>query len=78
MQKALEDALQGVVIENDRLVQRITSEIVRQDADTEPCIIACVSSIYRPSYGAEIPKEILDFAANMSDNLGVLDLKNVL
>lgn len=35
LQKALEDALQGLLFENDRQVKRITSHIVEQGPDTE-------------------------------------------
>lgn len=38
MQKALEDALQGVLFENDRDVKSIRSIIMEQEHDTEPCI----------------------------------------
>lgn len=43
LQKSLEDALQGVLYKNDRQVKRITSEIVEQEADTEPLILVHVS-----------------------------------
>jgi hypothetical protein len=39
MQKAIEDAIQGVLIENDRNVRRITSTIVEQAHDIEPCVV---------------------------------------
>jgi Holliday junction resolvase RusA-like endonuclease len=39
LQKATEDALQGVLIGNDRDVQRITSEIVEQGAEVKPRIV---------------------------------------
>jgi hypothetical protein len=38
MQKALEDALQGLVIDNDRGVRRIKTEIVEQGPDVIPGI----------------------------------------
>lgn len=42
MQKAIEDALQGIVMANDRQVQKITSEIIEQGADVEPRILVRV------------------------------------
>ncbi len=35
MQKAIEDAMQGVVIENDRNVRSISTEIMEQDVDVD-------------------------------------------
>ena len=42
IQKATEDAIQNLLIENDRNVRRISTEIVREDEDTEPCIVIAV------------------------------------
>ena len=42
IQKATEDALQGVVFGNDRLVRRVTTEVVEQDEHTVPCIVVHV------------------------------------
>lgn len=39
MQKATEDALQGVLFSNDRLVQDVRSVIVEQSLDAEPRIV---------------------------------------
>lgn len=39
LQKALEDALQGVLYKNDRQIRSITSTIVSQNADTTPFIL---------------------------------------
>ncbi len=39
IQKATEDALQGVLIENDRNVRKISTQIVSQKEDTMPCIV---------------------------------------
>ena len=39
LQKGLEDALQGVIITNDRLVVRINSEVIEQGPDVHPGII---------------------------------------
>lgn len=55
MQKALEDALQGVIITNDRLVKRIASEIVAQDHDVDPGILFVVEP-YSPGW-AKLPSE---------------------
>lgn len=47
MQKALEDALQGILFDNDRDVRRIRSEIVEQGPDVVPGI-----AIYATEYVA--------------------------
>lgn len=39
MQKALEDSLQGILLDNDRNVVSIHSHIVEQDHDTDPAIL---------------------------------------
>ena len=39
MQKALEDALQGVLFDNDRDVSKVESTIVAQGATVDPCIV---------------------------------------
>jgi len=56
IQKATEDALQGILIENDRFVRRIATEIMQQDELTEPCIVIQV----RPYVGSspEFPDSI--------------------
>lgn len=58
IQKATEDALQGVLITNDRLVRRISTEVMQQDENTEPCIVIQV----RPYVGStpELPDHIWD------------------
>lgn len=58
IQKATEDAIQGVLITNDRLVRRISTEVMQQDDKTEPCIVIQV----RPYVGStpEFPDEIWD------------------
>jgi Holliday junction resolvase RusA-like endonuclease len=43
LQKALEDALQGVLIENDKNVRAVHSYIVAQDHDTSPLVVVCVA-----------------------------------
>jgi hypothetical protein len=45
LQKGLEDALQGILITNDRNVQSIYSEIVEQGPDVSPGIIIVMESI---------------------------------
>lgn len=42
MQKATEDALQGIVVTNDRLVQVVASHVVEQSVDTNPGLIITV------------------------------------
>lgn len=43
MQKATEDALQGVLMDNDRAVKRVQSTIVEQSTDTTPRIVVCIT-----------------------------------
>jgi hypothetical protein len=64
MQKALEDAIQGVLIHNDRDVIRVRSTIVEQEGSTDGKIIFCLQwGVAR--YGLQtpmpngIPEEIL-------------------
>lgn len=44
MQKALEDALQGILYKNDTEVKSIRSVVVEQERDTEPCILICAGT----------------------------------
>ena len=65
MQKALEDALQGVLFENDRDVRDIRSVIVDQGAHVkEPGIIIRADRIYKDAYDhsvvQELPSKYLD------------------
>lgn len=54
MQKALEDALQGIVIDNDRDVRRVFSEIVEQGPDVVPGI-----AVYATSFEErELPSQV--------------------
>jgi Holliday junction resolvase RusA-like endonuclease len=57
IQKATEDALQGILIENDRNVRRISTEIVAQDEDTKSCILVCVKP-YQPLNPDVIPDPV--------------------
>lgn len=77
MQKATEDALQGIVITNDKLVRRVTSEIIDQNPDCEPFIVICVKSPYHAQWQIEIPDEITQSVRQMSDNV-FPDLGNLL
>jgi len=45
LQKALEDALQGVLFSNDRDVQVIKSYIVEQEFTTVPKILICITEV---------------------------------
>jgi len=42
LQKSAEDALQGVLYDNDQKVIHVSSWVVRQDKETEPRIAVCV------------------------------------
>lgn len=55
MQKALEDALQGILFKNDRDIKSVNSLIVAEGADVRPCIIVVVDDVLDerlPSYSA--------------------------
>lgn len=62
MQKALEDALQGIFYVNDRLVRKVMSEVVDQGPNVTPLILVHV----RPWVGLD-PNEIPDFIWNRID-----------
>ena len=57
LQKSTEDALQGVLFDNDRLVRRVGSEIVEQSATAEPCIVIA-AELYVGNDPREIPEHI--------------------
>lgn len=60
MQKALEDALQGVLFENDREVRDIRSMIVEQGYDVTPCIWI-KAEIFKPqNWMTEFPLEYIE------------------
>lgn len=44
MQKALEDALQGVLFANDRDVRSVESHIIEQGHDTDPLVVILIRS----------------------------------
>lgn len=57
IQKATEDAIQGVLIQNDRNVRKVTTEIVEQNATVEPCV-AIRTRPYEPFDPANVPEFI--------------------
>lgn len=67
MQKALEDALQGVLFENDREVRDIRSVIVQQGFDVNPMILIRAEHVepdqrlFELKALADAPKKILDW-----------------
>lgn len=74
MQKALEDALQGIVIDNDRNVKRITSEIVAQDTNINPGIIIALRAAYQPLWQIELPDDLKIKFDELRDRSNDLDL----
>ncbi len=54
MQKATEDALQGILYPNDRAVRRITSEIIEQGLDIEGAI-GIRATLYSPDEDDMLP-----------------------
>ena len=80
MQKALEDAIQGVLIENDKNVQCCTSIIMEQAHDIAPCVVICVEEwgTYTP-LAYTIPDEIwtkIDAVRNPGTQPVQLELDN--
>lgn len=60
MQKATEDALQGILMKNDNLVKRISSTVVEQGTEVSPKIVIFAEpwSIGIANYVTEIPADI--------------------
>lgn len=58
MQKALEDALQGILMDNDRDVRRITSEIIAQGPDVKPFIVI-EYKMYVPTTYTDFPQVVI-------------------
>lgn len=54
LQKATEDALQGILYVNDRDVQRVTSMIMEQMPRTQPAILICVAPTVPPYHDIDI------------------------
>lgn len=59
MQKALEDALQGVLFENDKETNDIHSIVVEQGPDTTPMIIFSIEPSSTPPMGLDIPGVVM-------------------
>lgn len=76
LQKALEDALQGYVIKNDKNVRRIESTVVEQTVDTSPGIII----VQRPYHPAAwlIPAILPDWDAERAQAESIPDLGNMI
>jgi Holliday junction resolvase RusA-like endonuclease len=77
LQKALEDALQGILIDNDRNVTNITSIVVEQGPDTDPGVM--ILHEINPYPGAiDIFKKDLLHLRELRENTAssVLDLGN--
>jgi Holliday junction resolvase RusA-like endonuclease len=84
LQKALEDALQGTIVTNDRLVRRVVSEIVEQSIDAEPGIAIGISYPYKEIWKSQepifsgIPMGVLDDLRKVQKEFGNIDLGNIL
>lgn len=69
MQKALEDALQGVLYENDRDVQVCKTYVVEQSVTTKPCIVIGVTQ----------PEQAeLNFGVMIASKMAAMNAKPVL
>lgn len=64
LQKALEDALQGVLFDNDRDVRDVRSVIVEQSTTVEPCIV-----IKAEPWQGHDPSEIPDYVWEQIDRV---------
>lgn len=65
MIKATEDALQGVVIGNDRDTREVAGYIIQQGPDVRGRVIVCVEPAGMPYILREVPDEIWDRATTM-------------
>ena len=65
LQKALEDALQGVLFDNDRDVRAISSTVVEQGADVTPRIVISVTTWdgFNPDFIPNSMWELIDHEA---------------
>jgi len=70
LQKALEDALQGLLISNDRNVRRITSDLISQSPITQPAIVICFSN-YMQTDVTELPDNVLKILETFTEAPGV-------
>lgn len=73
LQKGLEDALQGVVVSNDRLVRKVYSEIVEQAHNIDPGVIIIAREHYTRS---SLDKNLLAKFAEIRKKANSLDLDN--
>jgi hypothetical protein len=71
LQKATEDALQGVLIDNDRDVKDIRSVIVEQGADVTPRIVICAEP-----YEGFNPDAIPQHVWELLDNVEPIPMEN--
>lgn len=76
LQKGLEDALQGILFQNDRLVTTIKSTIVEQDRNVNPGIII----VHRPDTSGGIEPAILghNWVAARAEIEDIPDLGNMI
>lgn len=74
LQKATEDALQGVLIGNDRNVRLVHSEIVAQGPDVNPGILIHIED-YRttPYLSPDIPEAMWDKATRVTQQATLFD-----
>lgn len=71
LQKATEDALQGVLIENDRHTLRISSQMVEVGPDVDPVVIVRLTyGLSDPLGWTEVPDEVYSAARAMHDRQG--------
>lgn len=73
IQKATEDALQGILIENDRNVRRISTEIVEQSDTAKSCIAMRVRS-YQPLNPDLIPDAVWGEVEDAQDRARMAEL----
>lgn len=68
LQKGLEDALQGILFENDRNVLDIRSVICRQGHDVRPCILIKAERCPTGLVGMdELPEDLIEIAMGLKN-----------
>lgn len=68
LQKATEDALQGVLIENDRHTVQISSQMVEVGPDVDPMVVIRLThGLPGPAGWAAVPDEVHDTARALHD-----------
>lgn len=60
LQKSTEDALQGLLFKNDVQVKRVTSNVIEQTGDTQPCVVIRLDLHDPPPIGVRLPTHVME------------------